>query len=517
MNQELLIGIDLGTSLTKVGVFTTDGTVVRLQSAPTPITWDGPQEAHHDPEALWAVVAQLIQQTVLGLEPSRLVSIGISSFGEAGVLLDADGAPRTSVLAWFDTRPKRKCDQLLKSLDLRDLRRRTGLMADHTYSLFKLLWLQDQISLEHSRWISVTDWIAFKLTGRAQMGVTQASRTLLFDLERPRWLEDIVRDLGLPLDVLPPLRLPGEGIGLVTTEAASITGLPEGLPVMESAHDQPCAAAGVGATEAGVLLNACGTAEILFTTLEQHQLGAALAAESVSIGPHAFPDRYWVMASLRASGSVFDWFVRMIESAVSGAAEITPEGYERVIGAAREAQTLKDGIAFIPHLRQLSEDPSDPSLPGGVFLGLRETHGLGDLARAVLEGLSLESERLLERVQQAIGQIGPTALIRAVGGPTRNAIWMQRKADLYGLPFEVYAAPNATTWGAAWLAWYHLNASQGTPISSSLTMPSEMIYRPLAPAEDSQRLKDNYRTRVALLARALGPEPGGEEPSRGSL
>jgi xylulokinase len=503
VSHELLLGIDLGTTLTKVGVFAPDGTVVRLQSAPTPITWDGPEQAHHDAEALWAVVAKLIQQVTLDLETNRLVSVGISSFGEAGVLLGADGTPRTPVLAWFDSRPKQKADALLKTLDLRALRRQTGLMADHTYSLFKLLWFKDQINLNGLRWVSVADWIAFKLTGAVQMGVTQASRTLLFDLKTETWLEDALQDLGLAPGILAPIRQPTEPIGLVTKEAALLTGLPHGLSVMESVHDQPSAAAGVGVTEPGVLLNACGTAEILLAILKPHQLESALRTESVVVGHHALPDRYYIMTSMRASGSVFDWFVRMVGSLEPQPGEITPERYDQVIRAATRVPMGADGITFVPHLRQISDDPQDSSLPGGVFLGLRESHGLGHLARGVLEGLSLESERMLKRIEGAAGSIGSSALIRAVGGPSQNALWMQLKADLYGLPFEVYAAPNAATWGAAWLAWYHLNASQGTPIPSSLEPKPEIVYRPTLSSKQATTMKTTYSSRVSQLAQLL--------------
>jgi xylulokinase len=501
--SELLIGIDLGTTLTKVGVFRPDGTVVRLRTAPTPITWDGVEDAHHDPEALWAVVIKLLRQATLDLETTRLVSVGISSFGEAGVLLGADGTPKTPILAWFDSRPKQKLDALLNTLDVHALRRRTGLTADHTYSLFKLLWFKDQIKLTGLRWVSVADWIAFKLTGAVQMGVTQASRTLLFDLGTRAWMDGVMRDLGLPPDLLAPIRRPTEPIGMVTKEAARLTGLPHSLSVMESVHDQPSAAAGVGVTEPGVLLNSCGTAEVLLATLKPDRLESALQTESVVVGHHAMPDRYYIMTSMRASGSVFDWFVRMTDSLEAQPGEITLERYEQVIRAAARIPMGADGITFVPHLRQISDDPKDPSLPGGVFLGLRESHGLGHLARAVLEGLSLESERMLKRIEGAAGPVGSSALIRAVGGPTRNALWMQLKADLYGLPFEVYAAPNAATWGAAWLAWHHLNASQGTPIAPCANQEREAVYAPTLSTEHATQLKTAYSSRVNQLARVL--------------
>ncbi len=491
----LLLGIDLGTSLTKVGAFTSSGEVVSLQTAPTPITWGGPEQAHHDPLELWNVVCTLLQQVMLEIDQKKLACIGISSFGEAGVLVSSDGIPQTPILAWFDTRPI----GLLEGLDLQKLRRKTGVPADHTYSLSKILWHAKQLEVTGLTWLSAADWIAHHLTGKMQMGVTQASRTLLFDLRSHTWLTDVLQDRGLPVNVLAPIRLPGEQIGTVTDVASSQTGLPVGLLVMEAAHDQTCAAAGVGAIEPGIFLNACGTVETIFTTLEKNDLDAALETESVVIGHHALSDRYWAMATMRASGSVFDWAIRLTNKLDPGS-EITSEHYEHALESASRIEP--DELKFIPHLRQISDDPRATSLPGGVFLGLRETHGHGHLIRAVLEGLSLEAAGLLER----FGAIPEDALIRAVGGPSRNSIWMQLKANLYNLPLEVCTVTNASTWGAAWLAWYHLNTARGNTIPPS-QITRDVLYQPEISAEKATKARTQYSRRMELLNLALQSDP----------
>jgi xylulokinase len=492
---ERLLGIDLGTSLTKVGAFTSSGEVVSLQTAPTPITWDGPEQAHHDPLELWEVVCTLLRQVMLEIDTERLACVGISSFGEAGVLVNSDGLPQIPILAWFDTRPK----GLLEGLDLQDLRQKTGVPADHTYSLSKILWHAKHLEITGLTWLSIADWIAYQLTGRMQMGVTQASRTLLFDLRTQTWLTDVLQDCSLPMDVLPAIRLPGEQIGTVTPQASSQTGLPIGLPVMEAAHDQACAAAGIGAIEPGIFLNACGTVETIFTTLEQDDLNTALETESVVLGHHALTGRYWAMATMRASGSVFDWAIRLTNK-LEPNEPISSELYEHALKAASRVEP--DELKFIPHLRQVSDDPRAISLPGGVFLGLRETHAYGHLIRAVLAGLSLEAAGLLER----FGVIPEDALIRAVGGPSRNPNWMQLKANLYNLPLEVCSVTNASTWGAAWLAWYHLNANRGVKISAS-QITRDTLYRPEISREESTKTRTQYSSQVELLRLALESDP----------
>ena len=494
--SNLLLGIDLGTSLTKVAAFTTGGEVVSLHTAPTPITWDGPEQAHHDPLGLWEVVCALLQQVMLEVDPKKLACLGISSFGEAGVLVSSDGRPQTPILAWFDTRPI----GLLEGLDLQALRRKTGVPADHTYSLSKILWHAKQLEITNLTWLSTADWIAYQLTGVMQMGVTQASRTLFFDLRSQTWLTDVLRDCGLPVNLPAPIRPPGEQIGTVTDAASSQTGLPIGLPVMEAAHDQTCAAAGVGAIEPGIFLNACGTVETIFTTLEKSNLDAALETPSVVLGHHALGGRYWAMATMRASGSVFDWAIRLTNKLEPGS-EISSELYEHALDAASRVQS--DDLHFIPHLRQISDDPRATSLPGGVFLGLRETHGHGHLIRAVLEGLSLEAAGLLER----FGPIPEHALIRAVGGPSRNPIWMQLKANLYNLPLEVCSVTNASTWGAAWLAWHHLNAARGIMIAPS-QITRDTLYQPEITAEEAAKTRTQYSRRVEALKRALESDRG---------
>jgi xylulokinase len=493
--SELLLGIDLGTSLIKVGAFTSSGVQVCLQTASTPITWDGPEQAHHDPLELWEVVCKLLRQAMLEVDPKRLACIGISSFGEAGVLVSKDGTPRTPILAWFDTRPK----GMLEGLDLQDLRRKTGVPADHTYSLSKILWHASQFEIAGLTWLSTADWIAHQLTGKKQMGVTQASRTLLFDLQSQTWLEDVLQDCGLSSDVLAPIRQPGEQIGTVIPQASSQTGLPVGLPVMEAAHDQACAAAGVGAIETGIFLNACGTVETILTTLEKDDLNAALETESVVLGHHALSGRYWAMATMRASGSVFDWAIRLTNKLEPGS-EISSDTYEHALEAASQIEA--DELKFIPHLRQISDDPRATSLPGGVFIGLRETHAQGHLIRAVLEGLSLEAAGLLER----FGPIPEQSLIRAVGGPSRNQIWMQLKANFYNLPLEVCTVTNASTWGAAWLAWHHLNAARGVKIPAS-QITRDRLYQPEISATQAAKARALYSSRVQRLHHALESDP----------
>ncbi|PZA06007.1 MULTISPECIES: L-fuculokinase [unclassified Meiothermus] len=460
----VLLGIDLGSSFIKVGAFTPQGEEVGLIQAPTPLYRTGTAQGHYLAEELWESVAGLTRELLGRIgRPERLGAVGISSFGESGVLLGRDGRLRhPEVMVWYDERPRpilERLSQRTPALEPARLRRRTGLLPDPTYSLGKLLWLRaehPELFQDGPRWTSVADWIAFRLTGALQMGLTQASRTLLFDLRERRWMEDLLLALDLDPDLPAPLRPPGAPIGRVTPEAARQTGLPPGLAVMEAGHDQACAAAGLGALEPGSVINACGTAETLLQVIGPEGLDRALRSSTAIVGHHALAGHYYLMATLRASGSVFDWWVRILDGAGEGAEAVRP----RLTQAASRVPLGAEGLRFVPHLGPLSDDPGEAALPGGVFWGLRESHGPGHLARALMEGLSFESYRLLQRLREAGGEEGKGP-IRAAGGPTANALWMQIKAEMLGRPLEVYTCPHAAAWGAAFLAWRHLRGQAG--------------------------------------------------------
>lgn len=505
--MELLLGIDIGTSFIKVGVFTPLGEEVALTQAPTPLHRIGHTQGHYLAEELWASVAEMTRELARGLPRTgweRLGVVGISSFGESGVLLGRDGSLRyPEVMVWYDERPRpilERLSQASPALDPTRLRRRTGLLPDHTYSLAKLLWLRQEhpeLLQDGPRWTSVADWIAFRLTGELQMGLTQASRTLLFDLQERRWMEDLLLEVGLSPDLLAPLRLPGATIGHVTHEAATLTGLAPGIPVMEAGHDQACAAAGLGALDPGAIINACGTAETLLQIVGPDRLAGSLRSSTAIAGHHAVPGNYYLMATLRASGSVFDWFARTLSD--GGTGESVEAVRQRITQAASSVPPGAEGLRFIPHLRQLTDNPGDIALPGGVFWGLRESHGLGHLARAVLEGLSFESYRLLERMRGAESQESGDP-IRAVGGPTANALWMQIKAEMLGRPIEVYECPHAAAWGAAFLAWLHLRGRSAEVRGEARGLRPRARYTPSHP-ETAARLRRSYGLTLRALAK----------------
>ncbi|MFS8571935.1 MAG: hypothetical protein LOD85_02755 [Clostridia bacterium] len=439
-----LIGVDLGTTRIKALVIDETGREIRVLNCPTPSRDEGDGRVVYDGETLWAAISGLLREAVEGLKPGEIAGVACASMGEAGFLVDAAGQELFPALAWFDPRTQAIAREVIGRLGQENLRRITGLPADFTYSLSKLLWYKEHDAARFGRargWLHMADWVAFRLSESMATDFTLASRTMAFDVRQEAWSGQILQECGLRADLLPPVVAGGTGIGRVTREAARATGLPEGVVVSTGAHDQLASALAVDALSPDRVLNSCGTAETLLTALDLQGYEEALEHDEVVVGHHVFPGLFYGMTTLRTSGLSATWFVRQM---LTGAGP----SYEELSRRAAESIPGARGLRFFPYFRTSADVVGAPD--SAMILGLRDFHTNGDLARALLEGLSFEARRLLERLRRGAG-VAPQ-VIRAVGGSTSNRCWMQLKAEILGLPVQIAAHQEGAAFGAALLA-----------------------------------------------------------------
>ncbi len=456
--MKLFMGIDLGTSNSKVAVFDQQAKTIFVTEQATQMQHQDIEQAQHSPKMLWQHVAELIQKTLHALtkqQISSIAAIGISSFGEAGIFVDQNGQALGDMLAWFDARGKISLPKILATHTSENIQQHTGLKPDHTYALCKML-IQDRTA--ECTWLSASDYVAFQLTGQMQMGYSQAARTMLLELESLKWWESMAKAFHLQKH-LPKLRVPGQWIGTTILTAQQQTGLPVGIPILESAHDQVCAAFAMGANRAGTTVHGVGSVETFLHIMQPEEHFATLNQRTAIVGHHALQNQFYKMATMRNAGTVFDWFVRMLGQ---GKKEFA-NNRQALITAASTRQ--HSALHFFPHFRHFS-DTDLPSLPGGSFFGLRETHDQADLCLAVLTGLSLESARLWNSLENT-----PPEVLNTSGGPSKNPLWMQLKANSLACPIQVFTEPHASALGAAMLAAHHNN----TPM---LFPEPHMLYKP---------------------------------------
>ncbi len=255
--MDILLGLDLGTSNCKVLAIDATGRARAIATAPTPDLGLNLHEPDASPEyeanAMWQLIAQLIRQVRDALDETHvlanMVGVCASSMAESIVLVDTQGEPVTTVLTWHDQRTKPWLNWWRERLSPLAAYRQTGLTLDHIYSAAKLQFYREHRPEAFHRattFLGLADWITFKLTGVRSMSQPLASRTLLFDVKTRDWLPELFQLADIPLHLAPPVLPSGTRVGYVTEAAATLTGLPRGVPVSAGGHDHAGCGDGFG-------------------------------------------------------------------------------------------------------------------------------------------------------------------------------------------------------------------------------------------------------------------------------
>ena len=450
--QRALLGIDVGTTNTKVVAFSTDGVELAKASVPTETLHPQQGWTEYDVDGLWNAVCDLLKQALRQL-PDGVTPVAISATGmaEAGVPLDGSGNPLYSAISWLDRRTTDELEIWQETVGADRTANTTGLPMNTTAGILRLLWLRNNVPETFGRterWLNLPDYCAYKLSSAAITDYSLASRMMILDLKKKQWSADLLDEIGIGQEIFGKLVQSGTKIGAVTEEAAASTGLPTGIPVCAGGHDHLCAALGLGVTQTGDVFDSMGTAEAIVVSLKAPSPTSEIAGKGIAQGVHVVPGQYYAISGLFYSGGSIDWVRQLLTSAIDNELS-SAQAYERIQQLASEVKAGSDGVHFLPHLQQANPPIFDPH-SRGAFVGLSGGTGAGHLARSVMEGLAYEFQRLFDCVVEAFGVDGRSWI--ASGGGTRNQLLMEIKAAVAGKPINIPVVDEATCLGAAVLA-----------------------------------------------------------------
>jgi xylulokinase len=444
-----LIGMDLGTTNTKGLIFTTEGQIVASASRPTPTQYRGTDADFH-PEEFWAVVQEILRQLALSCpDPKAIRGIAFSSFGESGVALDAQGNPLAPAIAWFDHRVLDVVDEWRNRVDEQEVFRITGMRISHVPSLGKILWEQrhtPEVFRQTRTWLFVPSYIVYRLTGEYRADYSLASRSMLFDVHRRTWSERMCDLAGIPMDILPPIAPSGTAVGTIHPQVASALGLGPDVTVSLGGHDHLCGALSAGVRQRGQLLNSSGTGDALFALIDPAQIDDRFFHGGVSCGCHVVDGQTYLLGGTHAAGRMIDWF---LGNFFADASMPKDRLYAEMAERASRAPLGSNGVIVIPHLRGCLTPHNDPVAKGAI-LGLRSTHTLNDITRALFEGLSLDVRVIVDTYSELTGD--PYPEVKYIGGGSRNFFWIQMKADVLERRIRVSTIGENASLGAALLA-----------------------------------------------------------------
>jgi glycerol kinase len=384
----------------------------------------------HDPDELWESVLGAAADALreAGVEARDLAAVGIANQRETTVVWErSSGRPVHRAIVWQDRRTAERCRELPADL----LRDRTGLVPDPYFSATKLEWLLSGRETAGLAFGTVDSWLLWKLTGGRvhATDVSNASRTLLFDLRRLRWDDELLELFGVPAAVLPEV-VPSSGV------AAEAELLGARVQVAGIAGDQQAALFGQACFQPGQAKATYGTGSfVLVNTGSDPGPVREGLVQTVAWKLGDEPAAYALEGSIFATGAALQW----LRDALG------------LLGDAHESEALAravesaDGVHFVPALTGLGSPhwaPEARGLVSGIHRGTRREH----LVRAALEAIAFQVCDVIEAAAVEFG------LLRADGGGAENGFLLQLQADLAGIPVEVPAEREATALGAAALA-----------------------------------------------------------------
>jgi len=424
-----LIGIDAGTTGCKTMVFDTEGNIIAFAAQEYPTFYPRPTWAEHDPLDWWAAVTSTVRRCLQKADAAKIAGISVSSHREAVVPLDEEGRVLSRAIIWMDKRSIPQAEWIRAHFDEEEIYHKTGIRVDPIFTATKLLWLkenQPELLEKTSVLLQPKDYIIFRLTGERITDETVASRTLLYDINKRRWADELFEAFGLSRSLFPDALPSVTVVGRVTREAAEVTGLKEGTPVVAGGGDRAMEALGAGAINPAIIEESTGSATTIATTLEGPFFDPK---RRTSCGCHVIPGKWCLEVGIGASGAVLRWCrdeVAMLEKET--AVPMRRRAYELMDMQTEFLPPGAGGLLVIPHFMGSKAPHWNPKAKG-VILGLTLQHGRAHLARAIMEGVAYEIRSLLEALEE-LG-IKPQE-IRLQGGASKSPTWSRIKADVWG-------------------------------------------------------------------------------------
>lgn len=438
-----LLGIDNGLTVTKAVVFDERGTVLSVARRRVPQIIPRPRHIERDMDNLWTATAEAIAEAVAtcGRPPSDVAGVATTAHGDGLYLLDREARPLGNGILSLDSRAGGVVAGWVEDGTAQTALARTGQMPHASAPSAILAWLRDHEPDRFGRIahvIACKDWLRLCLTSTVGTDLTEAS-TSFTDVGTQTYAPDILPVFGLEAlrHALPVVSQPDAEVGRVTAQAARVTGLVAGTPVVAGLHDVTASALGIGGYGKGIVAIVAGTYSINETVSSEPRVDARWFCRN-----GLQPGEWNNMAISPASAANYDWFLDTLCGVERQAAEAEGRSIHAAVGPELEAALGRPStLLFHPYL---FGSPHGSAASAG-FLGLRGWHDRGDMLRAVIEGIAFNHRVHVDALRDGF----PLAEARLTGGISRNPMFAQLFADALGIPVTVTETEEAAAWGAA--------------------------------------------------------------------
>lgn len=438
--MKYVIGVDLGTSAVKVLLVDQAGTVVAQASEPYPLAQPHPGYSEQDPDD-WVRGVTKALQTLLktsGVAPADIEGLSYSGQMHGLVLLDAAGKPLRPAILWNDTRTTKQSQEITAKMGDRFLAITRNRPLEG-FTLPKILWVKENepaIFAQAKSFVLPKDYVRYRMTGRLQMELSDAAGTVLLDVGKKQWSQEVCAAFGIPESLCPPLVEATQQVGTITPEFAQASGLATTTAVFGGGADNACGAIGAGILKPDQAMCSIGTSGVVLTY--EPDAGVDYHGQ-LHLFNHAVPNAYYSMGVTLAAGFSLSWFKQTFAPDVD---------FTAFVNSAAAAGVGAHGLLFTPYIVGERTPYADAKVRGS-FVGVDARQTRGDFVRAVLEGITFSFKDILDIYQQngkAFSQLV------SIGGGAKSPLWLQIQADIFNTPIVRLQSEQGPGLGASMLA-----------------------------------------------------------------
>ena len=443
------LGIDAGTTSLKAAVFDLDGRLLSLARQEYPLLTSTQGWVEADPEMYWQTCCLAARQSLIasGVPVAAVTALCISSQGETFIPVDDNGVPLRRAIVWLDNRAVEETRQISERFGVEEIYRRTGQPeVAPTWPACKILWLkrhEPQVFARSVRFLWLEDFLLYRLTGQYVTETAQQTSSLLLDIQRRAWWDEMLAFVGITPSQLGKLMDPGEIVGPLSPSGAEALGLALHTLAVTGSMDQAIGAVGAGNIFPDVVTEATGGAMAITVSLDKPLFDPQ---RRVPCYFHARKGAYCLLPWGQTAGMALKWFrdqfcSEEVQAAIQGGAD----PYDLMTRAAAGVPAGSDGLVVLPHLEGALCPEFNPAARA-VFFGATLRHTRAHFTRAILESVAYMLKKNLDLVE---GLGVPVSEVRSIGGGARSDLWLQIKADVLQKPIIAVEVEEASLLGAA--------------------------------------------------------------------
>jgi len=438
--RTLFLGIDVSTTGAKALLIDENGAVTASASTALAVSTPRPLWSEQDPRDWWEGTIASIRRALAeaGATGSDVAAVGLTGQMHGLTLLDKANRVLRPAILWNDQRTGAECDEITERIGFNRLLALTGNKMLTGFTAPKILWVRKHEPEVYARAAHILlpkDYVRWGLTGAYAVDKADGAGMLLFDLKRRTWASELLDLLDIPPAWLPTPYEGPEIAGTVTAEAAALTGLRAGTPVMAGGGDQAAGAVGAGAVTPGIVSLALGTSGVVFATTDTPYFDPQGRLHAFC---HSVPGMWHLMGVMLSAAGSLRWYRDTLAPGVS---------FDDVVAPAGAVPPGAEGLFFLPYLTGERTPYPDP-LARGAFVGLTVRHTQPHMTRAVLEGVAFGLRDSMELIRSA----GPITQVRVAGGGAKSALWRQILADVMNVELVTVNTTEGAAYGAALLA-----------------------------------------------------------------